>query len=227
MARVLITDVDSALGFQLVKQHLNAGDQVITTTQDQRATSRFPDNEGDTLLTVYWSAHTPLASRNLLMSAMNFMEGLDHSLILQAPQVTRALVHEVQFFDIEAAVDTWIKGYVFLVKHILAHHLERRNPQGVVALLVDQRDEPEAADPPLAQMINAAFAGLARGVVDSYSVAGLAVLGFQWRAGRPEEFAQFAMKTIAQPAAANGGWHRFGRTSLLASLARPRFSRRP
>ena len=228
MARVLITDVDSPVGFELVKLHLNAGDRVLTTTRDARATSRFPDNEGESLLTVHWSGRSPLASRNVILSALNFMEGLDRCCILQAPQIGRALVHEVQAFDIEAAVDIWIKGYVFLIKHVLRYHLESSAPQGAVALLVDERDDPEAAEPPLSQMVQSAFSGLARGVLDSYSVAGLELSGFRWQSGRPADFAAFVCRTLDAPGGGKEGarWHRFGRLPLLAGIARQRAARR-
>lgn len=217
----LITDIHTSLGDALVRLYLRRGYAVAATRSNHEAADppRGPDVEG--LFLVDWSRRSPISTRNVVLSTLNRFDRIDEALVLLNPALERGLLHELQYETVERAVDSWVKGSLFLLKSVL--ELYRKNGQGQESILalINAADQVEGTPyPPLEAALRGSFEATARSLFSAYDGQGMRVHGFEAFAASPQGFAEFIVETLSTRATRGSGrWHRFPtKGGLLGNL---------
>ena len=218
---VLITDAQTPLGESLVSLYLARGYSVAATRSNQQTAETPLVSKSEDLLLVDWSRRSPISTRNVLLSAINRFQRIDETIVILSPSLERGLLHELSYETVERAVDSWIKGNLFLLKSVLELY-GKQSSQGPCALaLVGLTAQEEGTPfPPLEAALRGSFEATARSLFASYSPQVARVYGFEGFGTQLEGFAEFIADSLsAGSGRASGRWHRFPpRGGLLGSL---------
>ena len=191
----------------------------------QQSASAPPASETEDVLRVDWSRRSPISTRNALLSVLNRFGHIDEAVVLLCPSLERGLLHELSYETVERAVDSWIKGTLFLLKGVLDLYRNRSAQGQPVLALVDLADQEEGtAFPPLEAALRGSFEATARSLISSYDGESLRVQVFSGFDPQLKGFAEFIVQTLSgrTPRAA-GRWHRFPpKSGLLGNLKIPR-----
>jgi NADP-dependent 3-hydroxy acid dehydrogenase YdfG len=215
---VLITDADTPVGDQLVRRYLSEGYGVgATCSAGVRIETPLVSEEEDLLL-IDWNRKSPISARNLLLTALNRFHRIDETLLVSAPQLELKLLQETATQTIDRAVDTWIKGTLFLTKAVL--DLYGRKRAGCLAFINHTAQEQAAVLPPLESALRGALTAAAEAVFASIDQPNVFVNAFESRSPKIEELADFVFDTMKNKAARSSGkWYRFpARPGLLSAL---------
>jgi NAD(P)-dependent dehydrogenase (short-subunit alcohol dehydrogenase family) len=217
----LITDAQTPLGEALIRLYLAQGCAVAATRSNQQATESPLVSRSEDLLLIDWSRRSPISTRNVLLSALNRFGRIDETLLLLSPSLERGLLHEISYETVERAVDTWIKGSLFLLKSVV--EVYRKQPSEsppLLGLVGASTQEEGSAVPPLEAALRGSFEAVARSLLAAYDGENLRVCGFEGFGAQPEAFAQFIVESLsARPERAAGRVQRFPtRGGLLGSL---------
>ena len=213
---VLVSDVQTPLGEELARRYLAEGASVAVTRSNQQSRESPLVSESDGFLLTDWNRRSPISTRNVLLSVANRFGRIDEAVVVHCPTVEASLLSETTYESIERAVDTWLKGTLFLVKGLL----EALAPQGRLALVHYAPQEPGAGLPPLEATLRGAFKALAQSLMDTGGPGGLPVHGIESFSTPPRDFAGFIVETLlARGNKPSGKWLRFQpRSGLLAPL---------
>lgn len=213
---VLITDIDTPLGFDLSKTFLEQGNTVIGTVTALGKESNFKALSSSSFTLRRWQRSSPLSTKNLLLSIINDFNKLDEALLLQPPSLPAKLLHEVTTAEIEQGVDFWIKGNLFLLKEIL--DIFSKGNGGVLALINYSPKDSTGILPPLESTLRGGFQALAKSLFSSYSREDLYINGFESNTAQSGDFAHFIQQTLHERGRrVRGRWFRFQAKSGLLS----------
>jgi hypothetical protein len=205
---VFVSDVQTLLGEELVRRYLAEGASVAATRSNLEARESPLVSENDGFLLTDWNRRSPISSRNVLLTVLNRYERIDEAAILQAPAVERSLLHETSYELIERAVDTWIKGTLFLIKGVLEAF--GRSGGGRLALVHHVPQEAGTDFPPLEAVLRGSFKAAAQSLFASNSQAGVFINGFESFSTQPREFAEFIVQTMQERGGRTSGkWFRY------------------
>lgn len=213
---VLITDIDTPLGFDLSKTFLEQGDRVIGTVAAPDKESDFKALNSSSFTLRRWQRSSPISAKSLLLNIINDFDNLDEALLLQTPSLPAKLLHEVTTAEIEQGVDLWIKGNLFLLKEIL--DIFKRGRGGVLALINYSPHDSTGILPPLESTLRGSFQALAKSLFSSYSLENLYINGFESNTMQSNDFADFIRQTLHDRGRrVSGRWFRFQAKSGLFS----------
>jgi NAD(P)-dependent dehydrogenase (short-subunit alcohol dehydrogenase family) len=222
---VLITDAQTPLGETLVKLYLDRGYAVAAVGSRPQSASAPPASESDNVLRVDWSRRSPISTRNALLSVLNRFGRIDETVVLLSPSLERGLLHELSYETVERAVDSWIKGTLFLLKGVLDLYRNQSTQRQPILALVELADQEEGtAFPPLEAALRGSFEATARSLISSYDGESLRVRGFSGFDPQTKGFAEFIVQTLSgRTTRAAARWHRFPpKSGLLGNLKIPR-----
>jgi NAD(P)-dependent dehydrogenase (short-subunit alcohol dehydrogenase family) len=212
---VLVSDVQTPLGEELARRYLAEGASVAVTRSNQQSHESPPLSESDGFLLTDWNRRSPISTRNVLLSVVNRFGRIDEAVVLHCPSVEASLLSETTYESVERAVDTWLKGTLFLVKGLL----ETLAPGGRLALV---HHAPQAGSglPPLEAALRGAFRALAESLMETGGPGGLPVHGIESFSTPARDFAGYIVETLTSRGdKASGKWLRFQpRAGLLAPL---------
>jgi len=205
---VFVSDVQTPLGEELVRRYLAEGSSVAATRSNLEARESPLVSENDGFLLTDWNRRSPISSRNVLLTVLNRYGRIDEAVILQTPAVERSLLHEAGYELIERAVDTWIKGTLFLIKGVLEAF--SRSGGGALALVHHVPQEAGSDFPPLEAALRGAFKSAAQSLFATSSQAGVSINGFESFSTPAREFAEFIVQTMQERGGrASGKWFRY------------------
>jgi NAD(P)-dependent dehydrogenase (short-subunit alcohol dehydrogenase family) len=222
---VLVSDVQTPLGEELARRYLAEGASVAVTRSNRQSRESPMVSESDGFLLTDWNRRSPISARNVLLSVTNRFGRLDEAVVLHDPTVKPALIPDTAYETIERAVDSWLKGTLFLVKgllEILAQTgagrlaLVEYAPRGVSPL----SRQAVASRPPLEAALRGAFRALVQSLLETGGPKGVTVNAFESVATLARDFAGFIVETLmARGDKPAGKWLRFQpRSGLLAPL---------
>jgi len=216
-AVVLVTDFDTPLGGELARRLRAAGNTVVATRSGSEK-KEAPAAQEESLLILDWNRKSPISTRNVILTALNRFDRIDEALVLEVPGVERKLLHETSYQSIEAAVDQWVKGSLFLIKELL--EVFQRARAGVLALVHYSQPEAGGVFPPLEAALRGSFQALAQSLFSSYNQEYLYLNGFESTSSQCQEFAEFLLGTLNERGRrVSGKWFRFQlKTGLLSAL---------
>jgi NAD(P)-dependent dehydrogenase (short-subunit alcohol dehydrogenase family) len=205
---VLVSDVQTPLGEELARRYLAEGASVAVTRSNQRARESPLVSESDGFLLTDWNRRSPISTRNVLLSVTNRFGRIDEAVVLHDPTVKPALIPDTAYETIERAVDSWLKGTLFLVKGVL--EILARNEAGRLALVEYAPRQAVASRPPLEAALRGAFKALVQSLLETGGPKGVTVHAFESVATLARDFAGFIVETLSargdKPA---GKWLRF------------------
>jgi len=215
---VLVSDVQTPLGEELARRYLAEGASVAVTRSNQKSRESPLVSESDGFLLTDWNRRSPISARNVLLSVVNRFGRIDEAVVLHDPAVKASLLPEAPYDSIERAVDSWLKGTLFLVKGLL--EVLARDGAGRLALVEYAPRQAVASRPPVEAALRGAFKALTDSLLETGGPKGVAVHAFESVATLARDFAGFIVETLgARGDKPSGKWLRFQpRGGLLAPL---------
>ncbi len=213
---ILITDIDTSLGEELVKRYLEKGYRVAAACTNPEKNT---DSGNENLLILDWKRRSAISARNVILRLLTQYDQIDEALILESPLLERNLLQEVSFSAIESAVDQWIKGTLFLIKEILRIYTKRK--EGILSLVNYSQQESGGLFPPLESALRGSFQAMAQSLFASNAQKNVCINGFESYCPRIKEFADFIVNTrFEKKRCLSGKWFRFQTKSRLFSSLR-------
>jgi NADP-dependent 3-hydroxy acid dehydrogenase YdfG len=209
MKRVaLITDASTPLGDQLVRRYLSEGYSVAATCSGGDSIDTPLVSAEEDLLVVEWNRNSPISAKNVLLTALNRFDRIDETLLLMAPELEQKLLQETATEAIDRAVDTWIKGSLFLIKSVLVLYGQKQ--EGFLALINHLPQVAAAVPPPLESALRGSFRATAEAIFAGIGQQNVFVNGFESQSTKIEELADFIFDTLnSKTVRTTGKWYRF------------------
>ena len=214
----LITDADTPLGDQLMRRYLSEGYGVAASSSNHTRIETPLVSEEEDLLLVDWNRKSPISAKNVLLTALNRFDRIDQTLLLSTPEPEQKLLQETATETIDRAVDTWIKGSLFLMKAVL--ELYGQKQRGCLALINHLAQAEAAVLPPLESALRGGFTAAAEAILAGTGQQNVFVNGFESRSQNIEELADFIFDTMNDRGIRTSGrWYRFPpRSGILSAL---------
>lgn len=224
---VFITDLDTEVGAELAGLYLQAQWRVFGTVssaseeEEDRIASKLgklKDSVGESLQTGLWNRHSPVSAKNMILQARSRLESVSTFIVMGNPVdlISSSLVQEVRVLD--RAVDSWIKGSLFLIREILRVLPEQESSR--LALICWNRGHPESL---LEEAVRQAFLGVAQSLLQRSDE--LAVNAFESDSASAREFAGYVFRNLSDRAdKLSGKLVRFGKGFLAGLAAAPKTS---
>jgi hypothetical protein len=147
---------------------------------------------------------------------------IDGVLLVHTPRGDHSPLHEIPAVRIETAVDTALKGYMYIAKEALAYFIKRK--QGFFSFVIAEENETVSS-------LDAVLAGGFRALSDSlfrmYQNEPIILNGYESKGANPELFADFVVRTMTererQP---KGRWLHFSdRQGLFQNITIPKLGK--
>ena len=190
---VLVVDEENPLGRGMVRELRLAGWRVAATFR--KAERSDPAEDGSDILRTPWGKASPVSARNVMLRTLTAFERIDAVVFTFSPSLKRILLHEADYAEIEAAVDEWIRGTLFLLREALAQLV--RQGSGVLALVEGHSREGSAVSPPLEAMVRGGIAELSASLLGSYGGEGVSILRFETSSPKTDQYVRFVAETLA------------------------------
>ncbi|MBN2443407.1 MAG: SDR family NAD(P)-dependent oxidoreductase [Spirochaetales bacterium] len=161
---VLITDVDTPLGYSLTKLYSNDGDKVIGTVSSGNPGSSIKDEDKGVIDIVDWHRTSPIEAKNLVLSIMKKYKRLDETLIIQSSETVSTPLHDTGIADIDKDIDNSLKSIFFLTREIIKTYMSRKN--GLLFFIYNMTMKQETT--PIQEAIKNGISGFINQVLISY-----------------------------------------------------------
>ena len=175
---VLITGKQSGFTDDLVQEALNRKLRVLATHDPQDTPPEVPDTFGDNLSYTPWNRRSLLSARSVLLAVdQDAAEHapMDHAFVVCSPEGINQPLHQTESALIEERVDAALKGYLFIIKEVIAQ-LQRAGGGNCSIVWYDGGSE---VMPPLDATIAGAAQGLMRSLLAFYQDEPVVIRGFQ------------------------------------------------
>jgi NAD(P)-dependent dehydrogenase (short-subunit alcohol dehydrogenase family) len=204
---LLVAGGDSALGNSIIEKALAAGYRVAATSRavPRKKTAKPPRPESDNRLIVPWSAQSPVSARNVILNTLSAFDAIDDAVVVHSLTRDKRPIHELPSAYLQESIDTYLKGYVFMIKELASHFSKKKS--GTLSLVVNV--EGSEVLTMLDALVTAAFSALAKSMVTSYQNDTIRVNGFESASPDTADFAQFIWGTISGQRT-SGRWHHHG-----------------
>lgn len=173
---------------------------------------------GEEIKSVSWNRRSALSARTTTLHARNLFGRLDEAIIVFAPVVESAPFHESSIVGIENRTDAEVKGYLFLLRELVAHF----QAQGGGKLLLAVQDHDVEVRSPLEAMSLGSFVAAAEALQRSYINEPLAITLCYSTIDEPAGYASFCLDALDAPPPRRPKveWQRYSRRGGLRSLGR-------
>ncbi|NOY08635.1 MAG: hypothetical protein GXP33_07315 [Spirochaetes bacterium] len=233
---VLITDVDTPLGYEIAGKYIASGIRLITASSSDEKIESFSSMGSERYLQVKWSRRSPISARNVILAGLNHFKRIDDAVILQTPYAglnrgsgketgkisslavsAEDSVHtagagrrrfcDIQFADIESVLDAWVKGNLFLIKELARYRTGGAEEKTGSGIALVQYSEVNVSDfTPLEALILNGFESF----IKTVSNADVRINGFLSANTVITEYADFIFKTLQEKSSRfNGRIFRF------------------
>ncbi|HUX13691.1 MAG TPA: hypothetical protein VMW87_11730 [Spirochaetia bacterium] len=202
----------------LVQEAIAAKARVLRTLDSGQDKPPVPEGSEDLLALTIWNRRSPLSARSVVIRAANVLSTIEEAFIVYSSsnEVFRPF-HELSPADIELKVDSDVKGYLFLIKEILAQLSRQRS--GTISLVFQH---PGAVlGSPLEAAAAAGFHSTADELFVAYQNEPVILRGFESTVADASEFARHVFAAGTEKAErTRGKWQRFTGKSGLFSFGR-------
>ena len=212
---LLIAGNDAGLAAALAR---HAGEKSITTvrasTEEEAGgvKARHDRLDGGSA-PLAWTAQSPLSARSLVLAAQNRLGSLDAAVLVCSPPC-RFLANLPDTFEIDTAIDMYVKSYMFVTRELLTHFDKKGG--GVLAFVMHTGGPTGGGL--LDKTITAAFAAFAGGLLGTQDAE--KTIGFSTDippgSEQTDAFAAFIIKLLtSEHKTDRGRWHKFGKLNLF------------
>lgn len=155
----------------------------------------IPGSAADAVSTVSWNRRSALSARSVLMHARNLYGTLSTAVICYSPTRESVPFHESSIVSIEDRIDAEVKGYLFLLREIVALFQKQRSGVLMIAVL----DQPVEVRSPLEAAALGGFTSMAEALRNYYRTESPDVRLCRSADADPAEYARFILDTAEAP----------------------------
>lgn len=141
---VLITDIDTPLGYALLKPYIKENEKVIGTVSSGKSDTLVKDLDKNLIDIIQWQRTSPIDTKNLILTIIKKYKKLDEALIIQSIQSAALKLHETPVTEIDKSIDSLLKGLFFLCREIIKTYLSR---QAGILLFINYLNTPQGPSP--------------------------------------------------------------------------------
>ena len=199
---VLITDINTPLGSALLVKYHTDGEKIIGTITPDNKDFSLPNWSDDGLEVLEWNRHSPVNSKNIILSVLKKYKKLDEVCLIQNMIGNDSFFHELDFKSIDKAIDNWIKGNFFLCREILKVFIQ--NASGVLVLINNIKCNSNITSP-LFEAIRSSFRSFTKELSLTYGSHNIFINGFESTSNLSEDFGGFIYKRICEKMRNNSG----------------------
>lgn len=213
---VLITGRQSTFTDDLIQESLNRGHTVIATRDPDQEEPTVPESVGDRLRYVPWTRRSILSARSVLLDVT--AEALpERAIVVCGPEGVRTPLHEMQAAAIEAGIDATLKGYLFMIKELLAAYMRA----GGGDLTVVWFDGGAEVMPAFDAVLAGAIESLGRSLVAFYENEPVTIRGLVASESETRAVASWVLEQIDERGSKSAGkWTRYGQKMGLLQFRR-------
>jgi NAD(P)-dependent dehydrogenase (short-subunit alcohol dehydrogenase family) len=153
----LVTGKSGPLLVDIVQHLAETNRQLLVTRSGQMELGQTDDD----VAVISWNRRSALSSRSVLLHAVNTFGRLDEAVVVFSPAPDTSTFHESSIVGIEDRIDAEVKGYLYILREILAQLVKQG--AGSVALVLHH--PPDELQTPLEAAATGSFVSL----VDSIS----------------------------------------------------------
>jgi NAD(P)-dependent dehydrogenase (short-subunit alcohol dehydrogenase family) len=168
-------------------------------------------------ISIAWNPGSPISSRTMILSAENWLGQITDALLVCSPPAMYRPVEALVPAEIEAQINTQIKGWFFLIRELAIYF--RAKGSGTLALIVPEPGSGggrESMSDLFGAPAAASFRALAQGLVSSAAGEPFRIFGFSPETGQEQEFAAWLYKILDKGSRKNSGkWHKFSKLKLF------------
>ena len=172
------------------------------------------DGSEESAATVSWNRRSPLSARSVVLHAVNTFGRLDEAIAIYSPAQDPSPFHESSIVGIEDRVDAEVKGYLYILREIVAQFVR----QGRGRLVLVLREPPDVTGSPLETVGVGSFVAIAESLQRIYQSDALSVQRFRSTSEEAVGYAHFILDRMERPGGRrNRRWHTFDPRSRLFS----------
>jgi len=212
---ILLNGKNTPLGIQLSRAFLDDGCQVAGLVENGALTDLPGEEADENLLTISWNRASTISVHNVVMEAVNRMESIDEMLFLFQPAIENKPIHELSLARVEAYIDTYVKGSVYLLREVLGYFQKTRRG----SLHVIFHTAGLEVLPPIEAVGTGALESFTNSLFTLYQNEAVNINGYTSNSLNTREYGEFLHGTITKKAGgSHGKWYHFTDRGFLSSL---------
>jgi len=210
--KILITGPDSKLKNKLVELFLSHGSIVAVSTSNH---NNKTNSKKSNLIEIPWNSKSSLSSKNMVLDCNNKLNGFDEALAILSLENNNKSIHEISSSDIENAVDSSLKGNIFILKEIILYFQKKESGNLSLIHNIDQNE----IHAPLYAVGSGGLAALTRSLFASYQNEKFSINSFTTNSVEINEYAEFIFRnTIEKGKSVHGKKFKFQDRGMLKSF---------
>jgi NAD(P)-dependent dehydrogenase (short-subunit alcohol dehydrogenase family) len=187
--KILITGLDSELKTNIVQLFLDNEYTVAVSINNQKGKTKTKN-----LIQIPWNNKSPLSAKNLILDCQNKLGEFDETLSILSSKLNNKPIHDISSSDIENAIDTGLKGNIFILKEIILHFQKKGNGK---IFLIQNTDHNEFLAP-LYAIVEGSISSLIQSLFASYQNEQLTINSFSSSSSEIKEYSEFIFKNITE-----------------------------
>lgn len=190
---VLISDIDTELGMNLLKQYYANHCKIIGTSTTAVNNLDISEFNTEYVEIVPWNRISPVGAKNVLIKGITRFREIQEVLILQTAGFISSQLTGLSVLEIEQCIDMWSKGTCFLVREVLGH-LQQQN-RGCISLVNNVYYKDNDAVSPLRDILEAGFKALAKNLLQLSKESQITINCFESTTIHSDKFSEYIYKT--------------------------------
>ena len=156
------------------------------------------------------------------MEGIRRFGAVDGVVLVHTPKGEHSPIHEIPAVTIENAVDTAMKGYMYIAKEALSYFIKRK--QGALSFVIAEENEPLSS---LDAVLSGGFRALGDSLFRIYQNEPIVINGYESKGAKPELYADFILRSMTEKGRQpKGRWLRFSdRQGLFQSFNIPKLGK--
>lgn len=216
---ICICGSESVLRAHIIRGLAARGCKILITESEKLAGEKKPDKNCHYY---HINTFTSIRVRSLFMKGIRDFGALDGVILVHTPKGEHSPIHEIPAVTIENAVDSSLKGYMYVVKEALAYFIKKK--QGALSFVIAEENDTLSS---LDGVLAGGFRALADSLFRIYQNEPVIINGYESREGNPELYADFVVRNMTekekQP---RGRWLHFSdRQGLFQSFNIPKIGK--
>jgi len=211
---ILIAGNPSKLVSDLVHESLSKQYKILSTLDPGTEVPPIPAGLEEGLHYVEWNRRSPISARFVVLQAQNLQLDIDHALITFHPKTSGASLQDLSSAYIEEKLDFDCKGYLFLIKELMAYFSKRG--KGSVSLLY-HNPGPDVL-PPMEAILEGAFLKLGESLFKFYEQESIVLRGIHSSFDQNRQVAEYVLQVLEENHPRNRNkWIKYtGKTGLFS-----------
>lgn len=194
----LVTGKSGPLLVEVVLQGAARGRELLVTRSGHMD---LGDVDEDTTSVISWNRRSALSARSVVLHATNVFGTVDEAIVIFAPTEESATFHESSIVSIEDRIDAEVKGYVYILREVLAQMMK----QGSGRLALMMHHPPEDLLTPLEATAVGSFASLTNSLAHYYQNEPIMIDRLRSHSDDVAGYAAFALDRLDALADAESG----------------------